>query len=171
MCKEKDDIQIQQISDDIREAFYSLAEEYLPGSNYDKVYKRESEFKKVYLALCRNGEVVGVIFGWPRKIDVPEDQSFCIDGIAVRESFQKHGYGSKLITAFETAAGEYGFGKLSVGSAGGYVEKFYLKNGFQPKQYKAFGDAGIYVEKSFESFEDYRSYQRKNPEGFVVLEK
>lgn len=171
MPGDRDTIQLRQISDDIRETFYALAEEYLPDSNYDKVHKREQDYKKAYLALCKDEQVIGVIFGWPRRLDAPEDESFCIDGLAVREPFQGHGYGSKLIKVFEAAAREYGFERLSVGSAGGYVEHFYIKNGFQPKEYKAFGETGIYVEKTFENLRDYETYKRKNPDGFVVLEK
>ena len=171
MPENRDAMHLGQISQGTREAFYALAKEYLPGSDYDKVHKREQDYQKAYLALCRDEEVIGVIFGWPRKLDAPEDATFCIDGVAVREPFQAQGYGGKLIEAFEAAAREYGFDRLSVGSAGGYVERFYIQNGFQPKEYKAFGENGISVEKHFRSLGEYETYQRKNPDGFVVLEK
>lgn len=184
-----------------REAFYSLAMEYLPCSDYDKVRAREKEFAKAYLAVVEedsdeniadkardesekvigagegkiNGvvslNVIGVAFGWNRMLDAPEDRSFCLDGIAVTEKFQKKGIGTELLMGICEAAYFYGCKSVSVGSAGGYVEKFYINAGFKPICYKTYESERIVVEKEFESMEDYLSYERKNPDGFVVLEK
>lgn len=151
--------------------FYSLAAEYLPDSSREKMRERAEIFPRAFIALEHSGEVVGVCFGWARKLDAPEDNSFVLDGIAVRQDFQKKGYGKILLDAFEKAAAEYGYSVVSVGSAGGYVEKFYMDCGFIPKEYKVWENGSPKVEKTFSSAADYFSYKRKNADGFVVMEK
>lgn len=151
--------------------FYELAAEYLPGSDPRKMSERAESFPNAFLTLMYRDTVIGVCFGWARSLDAPEDGSFSLDGIAVRENFQKNGYGKRLLNAFEQAAAQYGYKAISVGSAGGYVEKFYIDLGFLPKEYKAWANGSPSSEKVFDSLDDYYSYKRKNPDGFVVLEK
>lgn len=115
--------------------------------------------------------MIGVVFGWPRNLDAPEDESFVIDGICIQEPFQKHGYGSLLLQAMEHACLLYGCPSISLGSAGGYVEHYYIKNGYEPICYKVYREQGIAVEKEYTSIEDYEKYQRKNEDGFVVMTK
>lgn len=162
---------IETVNDLTREAFYELAGEYLPDNDYEKVTRRERDYQKTYLLCLHEEQVVGVAFGWPRCLDDPSDSSFCLNGIAVREAYQKQGFGSELLRAVCDAAAAYGHKSISVGSAGGYVEKFYIDAGFVPLCYKAFAEEGIRVERVYRDTEDYRTYERKNPDGFVVLEK
>ena len=164
-------IRIIPLNEKISEKFYSLAAEYLPGSDPDKMRERVKIFPHAFIAAMLGEQVIGVAFGWERKLDVPTDNSFTLDGIAVEEKYQKNGYGKLLLKAFGTAAKEYGAEFVSVGSAGGYVEKFYIDCGFVPKEYKVWENGSPVVEKIFHSMEDFYSYQRKNPDGFVVLEK
>lgn len=151
--------------------FYSLAAEYLPDSNREKMRERAEIFPKAFIASEYDGEVVGVCFGWARGLDAFGDESFVLDGIAVKSDFRKKGYGKILLDAFEKAAAEYGYSLISVGSAGGYVEKFYMNCGFIPKEYKVWENGSSKVEKTFLSAADYFSYKRKNADGFVVMEK
>lgn len=166
-----DQVKITLLNGENAAGFFALAEEYLPGSNQGKMRKRAELFPNAFIALERGGEVIGVCFGWGRSLDVPTDSSFALDGIAVREEYQKNGYGKILIEAFEKAAAEYGYSLISVGSAGGYVEKFYMDCGFIPKEYKVWDRGSPTVEKTFADTADYFSYERKNPDGFVVMEK
>lgn len=151
--------------------FFGLAAEYLPGSSPEKMSERSKLFPGAFLALECHGKVIGVCFGWARNLDVREDRSFVLDGIAVMSNFQKNGYGKVLLAAFEKAAAGYGYSLISVGSAGGYVEKFYMDCGFIPKEYKVWDGSSPKVEKKFENTADYFLYERKNPDGFVVMEK
>lgn len=164
-------VQLVYLNEENSAGFYSLAAEYLPDSSREKMRERAEIFPKAFIALEHGGEVVGVCFGWARKLDAPEDKSFVLDGIAVRWDFQKKGYGKILLDAFEKAAAGYGYSLVSVGSAGGYVEKFYMDCGFIPKEYKVWKDGSPTVEKAFLSAADYFSYKRKNADGFVVMEK
>lgn len=164
-------INITYLSGENENAFFAIAAEYLPDSEEEKMRQRVKQYPKAFVALAAGGELAGVAFGWPRKLDAPEDSSFTLDGIAVKETLQRNGYGKILLGAFEKAAKEYGYSCISVGSAGGYVEKFYIDNGFVPIEYKICTDNGIELFHEFTDLEDYLSYKRPNVDGFVVLEK
>ena len=164
-------VRIACLNEENSAGFYSLAAEYLPGSSPEKMKERAEMFPEAFIALELNGEVIGVCFGWKRNLGAAEDDSFVLDGIAVKSDFQKKGYGKMLLNAFEKAAVGYRCSMLSVGSAGGYVEKFYMDCGFVPKEYKVWKNGSPTVEKVFESTADYFSYERKNADGFVVMEK
>ena len=45
------------------------------------------------------------------------------------------GLGGRLLAAFEEHAGAVGYRSISVGSADGYVERFYLSHGYQQTEY------------------------------------
>ena len=64
---------------------------------------------------------------------------------------------------------EYGAPSVSLGSAGGYVEKFYIDCGYTPTEYKVWENGASVVEKRFDTIEDYYTYSRKNEDGFVVM--
>lgn len=164
-------VEIVCLSEEISDGFYALAAEYLPDSNQGRMRERAEMFPKAFIALVTDGEVIGTAFGWERKIDVPEDDSFVLNGIAVRSEFQKNGYGKLLLAEFEKAAKGYGAETVSMGSAGGYVEKFYIDCGYTPKEYKVWIDGLPCIEKTFAGLEEYYSYERKNPDGFIVMEK
>lgn len=151
--------------------FYALAVQYLPGSSQEKMKKYAAIFPKAFIALTLGCEVIGIVFGWDRRIEFPEDNSFILDGIAVKYEYEKRGYGKILLKAFEKAAGSYGASAVSLGSAGGYVEKFYMECGYIPKEYKVWKNGAAEVEKVFDDVEEYYAYQRKSDDGFVVMEK
>jgi N-acetylglutamate synthase-like GNAT family acetyltransferase len=81
--------------------------------------------------LCRvvDGPIIGVCFG-SASGDVAS-----IRGIAVAYEWSGQGIGSDLIRYYQEACREAGFDRIVVGSAGGYVEHFYMKNGFKPIEY------------------------------------
>lgn len=111
------------------------------------------------------------MFGWSREIEFSEDKSFALDGIAVRYDCQKNGIGSRLLDCFEKAALLYGAKSVSVGSAGGYVEKFYTDREYIPQCYKLWVDDKPVIAKKFSDIADCFSYVRADDGGFVVMEK
>lgn len=151
--------------------FWELMQEYLPDSDPDQARAYCEEYGEAYCAVENAEGVVGVIFGWPRRVVVSDDSSFSLDGIAVEEKWHRKGYGRLLIQAMEKAAALYHCDSISVGSAGGYVEEFYIANGFIPRTYKIYKDGAITVAREFQGMEDYRTYQRPTEDGFVVLDK
>jgi ribosomal protein S18 acetylase RimI-like enzyme len=61
------------------------------------------------------------------------DASAELAGIGVQASHTRRGIGSMLLAAFEDAAADAGYGCVTLGSAGGYVDDFYLENGYEPE--------------------------------------
>ena len=162
---------IDTLNNQTEARFYALAEEYLPGSDPENMQKFAKMFPEAFLTVSVDGAVVGVAFGWPRRYFDPADASFTLDGICIDISLHRSGLGKKLLSRFESAAKSYGAPSVSVGSAGGYVEKFYLSCGYLPKEYKAWDENGPVIEHVYSGLADYESYIRKNPDGFVVFEK
>ena len=58
-----------------------------------------------------------------------------LQGIAVRETVYGQGYGSRMLGFFEQQVKHAGYEAVSLGSAGGYVDRFYLKNGYEPIEF------------------------------------
>lgn len=75
------------------------------------------------------GAPVGVAFG------VAVADEAILQGIAVEASWAGRGIGSRLLGAFEEACGRAGLRSVSLGSAGGYVEHFYRKNGYRVREH------------------------------------
>lgn len=159
------------LGDRLKENFLAFCAEYLPGSEPEKMKRYEKIFPKAFIAVTENDEIIGAVFGWSREIEFPDDKSFALDGIAVRYDRQKNGIGSRLLERFEKAAEQYGAKSVSVGSAGGYVEKFYTDRGYIPQCYKLWIDDKPVIAKEFSTIEDYYSYEREDDSGFVVMEK
>ena len=154
-----------------KELYYAFCAEYLPGSEPEKMKRYEKMFPEAFLAVTENDEIIGAAFGWSREIEFPDDTSFALDGIAVRYDFWKNGIGSRLLEHFEKAAELYGAKSVSVGSAGGYVENFYINRGYIPRCYKLWIDDKPVIAKKFNGMTDYYSYEREDDGGFVVMEK
>jgi GNAT superfamily N-acetyltransferase len=58
-----------------------------------------------------------------------------LQGIAVTAAWSGRGVGSRLLSAWEGCVASHGYDEVSVGSAEGYVEHFYAKNGYRPTGY------------------------------------
>ncbi len=152
-------------------SFYALLCEYLPGSEPQTVREQARRYPEAALVLECAGRAAGVAFGWPGKGENPERKNFQLDGIAVSMPYQRRGLGSRLLRAFEQAAVRYGCNTISLGSAGGAAERFYLKNGYRPVCYKIYEGGAIRPVKRFADVGDYERYRRPDAEGFVVMEK
>lgn len=101
------------------------------GRSYS--YEKNKWFKLPTLVIgCYDKQrLIGFCTGSKRKgLD-----SVILNSIAVKTKYQRHGWGSKILHFFENEAKKLGERKVSVGSAGGYVERFFLKNGFYPHSF------------------------------------
>lgn len=76
-----------------------------------------------------------------------------------------------LLSEFEKAAAGYGKSAVSLGSAEGYAEKFYISFGYFPAEYKVWKNGAPCVKKVFADMADYLSYKRCDGDGFVVMRK
>ena len=160
---------IEPLTERHQTAFDQILQEYLPGSEPKIVHAKVTQYPETCLVAVAKKGVLGIAFGWPRQAAMPEKE-YCLDGIAVTYEYWRRGIGSRLLEAFEKAAAGYGYDKLSVGSAGGFVEKFYLKNGYQPQCFKIYEEGRITVRKEFSSVEEFEKCERTE-EGFVVFVK
>ena len=166
-----DELIIIDLNKENEDAFWAMVKEYLPHSNIEKMKARRLQFPKAFKLLLLHSRVIGVVYGWPRMLDAPEDEAFTLDGIAIESDFHRNGYGKILLYAFEKAVREYGFSKVSVGSADGYVEHFYMECGYRPVQYKIYKEEHIEIAYEFKSMEEYFEYQKPEFDGFMVFEK
>ncbi|PSQ19088.1 hypothetical protein BRD00_02245 [Halobacteriales archaeon QS_8_69_26] len=76
----------------------------------------------------RDGDLVGHCLGQPGDDGVVE-----LAGIAVENDHQRRGIGTGLLAEFEARAATLGFSRVTLGSAGGYVDRFYRENGYDPE--------------------------------------
>lgn len=67
--------------------------------------------------------------GRPRTGDTVE-----LDGIAVEHPYRRHGIGTELLATFEARAASLGYERVTLGSAGGYVDEFYRRRGYTPQR-------------------------------------
>lgn len=73
----------------------------------------------------RDGELVGICLGLPM-----DGETVVLRGIAVEGPYRRQGIGTRLLAAFEDRAAALDFRRVSLGSAGGYVDEFYRQNGY-----------------------------------------
>lgn len=97
--------------------------------------------------------LIGICLGWSTDPDVVE-----LVGIGVARGLRGEGIGSRLLSHFEANAEEVGMQKVTLGSGGGPVDRFYLDHGYAP--------ASILVRGTVETLpDDYRNV------GFDIVEE
>jgi GNAT superfamily N-acetyltransferase len=107
-----------------------LAAEFLGQQGAEALKADFAAHPELAIALTVDGAVAGVAFGHPNGRD-----GAALAGITVDDAHTAHGLGSLLLARFEQAAADAGHRSVSLGSGGGYVEHFYLKNGYQQTEY------------------------------------
>ncbi len=107
-----------------------LAAEFLGQSGADALTADFAAHPGLAIALTIDGTVAGVAFGHPDGAD-----GATLEGITVDYAHTAHGLGSLLLARFERAAADAGYRNVNLGSGGGYVEHFYVKNGYQQTEY------------------------------------
>ena len=90
------------------------------------------KYPDLFVAYRRQGKVIGICYGWPANKQRCEHGTICLQGIAVAEEFAGKEFGSQLLHFFESQVRRRGGRTITLGSAGGYVDHFYLKNGYHP---------------------------------------
>ena len=103
-----------------------IAKAYLPGSE-EGLAKALEKYPSAVAGYYINGKLIGCCFGFASGAT-----SFTLEGIAIIEPYHAQGRGGRLLDFFEKRVRELGFESIGLGSAGGYVEKFYIKNGYRP---------------------------------------
>ncbi|MGN0666702.1 MAG: GNAT family N-acetyltransferase [Huintestinicola sp.] len=163
-------LEIKQLTSEYEDGFFRFTAEYLPDSDPERMRKFYKEYPEAFLICEADGEPVGAAFGRDRSVQFPDDDSFELCGIAVRYDYQRKGHGRALLAEFERAAKKYGANAVSLGSAEGYAEQFYISCGYKPIEYKVWENGAPSLKKIFSDMDDYRTFTRQG-EGFVVMRK
>lgn len=116
---------IKEICNDDLIEFNNIVQEYLPGTTKDELYKMYRNENSIFAGYYIEDKLIGVCFG-----DIWDDVYFSLIGIAIIHPYNKQSRGSKLLQYFENIVKNKNYEKISVGSASGYVEHFYLKNDY-----------------------------------------
>lgn len=163
-------MEIKKFTSEIEDNFYCFMAEYLPDSEPGRMKAFYLEYPEAFLYCEDGGELVGIAYGHNRSVQFPDDDSFELCGIAIRYDYWRKGYGRRLLSEFEKAAKAYGAKAVSLGSAEGDAEKFYISCGYIPTEYKVWESGAPCLKKTFCGMEDYVSYNRQG-DGFVVMKK
>ncbi|MCL2287515.1 MAG: GNAT family N-acetyltransferase [Firmicutes bacterium] len=125
------------------ELLEKIVEEYLGGTENIKAICRD--YPATVAGYYIDDRLVGCAYGFPSPWG--DDKCFSLDGIAIEWDYKAQGRGSKLLQFWEKCVYELGFSRVDVGSAGGYVEHFYLKNGYKPIELKILVEGDGWKEK------------------------
>lgn len=98
------------------------------GESLETVRKWHREHPELFVGAYEGGNLVGYCLGIQRTEEAIE-----LNGIAVEEAHQRQGIGTELLATFEDQVASLGFQRINLGSAGGYVDEFYLQNGYSPR--------------------------------------
>ena len=123
-------------------------EQYAEAEKFAATYLGESagdEFREctetnpelTVACFAQGQELIGLCFGHARNAS-----AVGLVGIAMHPDAAAHGKGGELLRFFEQGVLAHGYTTISLGSASGYVERFYLKNGYKPTEYLVYLPAG-----------------------------
>lgn len=104
----------------------SIAEEYL-GQDLAELKTMYDKYPAAFAGYYIDNALVGCCYGQGGS-----DGYFTLNGIAIVYPYHAQGRGSKLLAFFENCVYKLGYIRIDLGSADGYVERFYLKNGYTP---------------------------------------
>jgi hypothetical protein len=127
--------------------FNNIVQEYLPGTTEDELYKIYHNNSSISIGYYLEDKLIGVCFG-----DIWDDMYFSLIGIAIIHPYNKQGRGSKLLQYFENVVKTKIYSKISVGSADGYVEHFYIKNNYVLSSLKILTDNEEWKQKHNDLF-------------------
>lgn len=109
--------------------FLNLHNTYVNRAESIEAFRdRYREHPDLFLGAYDDDELVGHCLGRPRS-----DRTVELEGIAVERSHQRRGIGTELLESFEDRVSALGFQRVTLGSAGGYVDEFYVENGYAPE--------------------------------------
>jgi len=121
-------VEIRTVRESELDAFRRLHEVYVDrDESVETLRDRHRARPELFVAAYDDGELVGGCLGDPRS-----DETVELAGIAVERSHQCRGIGAALLSTFEDRAASLGFRRITLGSAGGYVDEFYVENGYRP---------------------------------------
>jgi GNAT superfamily N-acetyltransferase len=121
-------VEVRNVKYEELEQFWNIQQEYL--NNWTLVYLKDqyNEYSPLFVAAFINNSMCGIAYGSDY-----DEKTITLQGIAVLHKYWSCGIGSKLLKFFETKVAKI---KITIGAASSeFVERFYLKNGYKPKQF------------------------------------
>ncbi len=127
-----------------------LIDAYLPGNDKTFLHLMYQKYNQLFVGYYLDNALIGICFGYPFKEQRPEETTrMLLQGIAMIHPYNGAGRGGKLLRFFENQVKQQGEWIISLGSADGYVERFYLKNGYIPIALKIEINPSDYVKDYF----------------------
>jgi len=137
---------IKEISNTDFNEFNAIVQEYLPGTDEDELVRKYNN-NGIFTGYYLDSKIIGVCFG------IGEDKSnFSLSGIAIVHPYNMQGRGGHLLKYFEAVVKSKGYKNISLGSGDGYVERFYLKNGYKLQSLKILTENDMWKEKKDHQF-------------------
>jgi GNAT superfamily N-acetyltransferase len=112
------------------DAAREVAANFVGAQGPETLAARHAAYPGFAIGLSVDGTLVGLAFGYPNS-----HGGVTLEAIAVDHAYSGRGLGSALLARFERAVAEAGYDNVDLGSAPGYVEHFYLKNGYEQTEY------------------------------------
>lgn len=114
---------------DLREAL-ELHNQFTAQNRSVDEFRRESQATpSLFIGAYDTESLVGICLGWPTEPAVVH-----LVGIGVAPDRRGKGIGSRLLEQFERNAKALDMERITVGSAGGYVDRFYVNHGYSPSK-------------------------------------
>lgn len=166
---------IRQVTEQEYEKVHEMQCVYLDVEDRDAFRKRVAENPDLYLAAWDGEELLGMCYGKIKPAGNAVLSGICVD----LDNHARMGVGSALLRELERILLRRGLCEYSVGSADDpKVERFYLKNGFQPIELVAWDkDGKKYIQEEVSSYEegqrlrDQLSEKMGHREGIFIFRK
>lgn len=99
------------------------------GRSLDTIESWYEATPELFVGAYDGDEPVGICTGRTVSGETAE-----LAGLGVDSSVRREGVGSRLVETFEENAARLGFERITVASAGGYVDQFYADCGYAPEE-------------------------------------
>ena len=120
-------VKVYQIPKSDVEAVHQMRTDRIGEISLETVQEWYDENAELFVAAYDGGDIVGICIGRDGPHEGVE-----LNAIGVAESHMRRGIGSAMLDALEERAASLGYDRIGLGSAGGYVDEFYLANGYEP---------------------------------------
>lgn len=120
-------VEIRGVPESDLEAVHEFRTDRVDDRPLATVREWYEENPELFVAAYDGDEVVGICIGRDGPHEGVE-----LNAIGVAESHTRRGIGSAMVDAFEEQVASLGFDRIGLGSAGGYVDEFYMANGYEP---------------------------------------
>jgi ribosomal protein S18 acetylase RimI-like enzyme len=149
-------VEVRTVRDGEVRAAWEFEVEYVGSDeDFEAFRERYREYPDLFVAAVEDGELLGVASGRPTRLeeaagDLEADGQVTLTAIGTRNDREREGIGTRLLSAFEERASEYG--EVVGMAAAGNVEEFYEQAGYDPTR--------VLLQANVEDLPaDYRDYE------------